>query len=85
MAASLLPLPARPVFRRGQRLPLPQRCNFATEVLMRLALLAGMKCPNCGYNLSFDGNRLRCDNSKDCAYAWRDPDTAESDIYFGLT
>ena len=50
---------------------------------MRLAILAGLTCPNCDDNLSFDGNRLRCDNSTDCGYGWRDADTAESDIYFG--
>ena len=78
-------MPARPVLRRGERTPLPQRCNFATEALMRLAILAGLGCPNCGSRLSFDGTRLRCDNGVDCTYAWRDPDAAESDIYFGLS
>lgn len=51
---------------------------------MRLAILAGLGCPNCGSRLAFDGTRLRCDNSRDCNYAWRDPEAAESDIYFGL-
>lgn len=85
MAASLHPLPARPVLRRGERSPLPQRCNFASEALMRLALLAGLRCPNCGHNLGFDGTRLICNNGVDCCYAWRDADAAESDVYFGLS
>ncbi len=78
-------LPARPFHRRGDCSPLAQRSNFATETLHRLAILAGLRCPNCGTGLVFDGSRLRCDNGVDCAYAWRDADSAESDIYFGLT
>ena len=84
MAASPLPLSARPVRCRKSSVPLPQRYNFATEMLMRLAVLAGLTCPNCGEDLVFDGKRLRHDYSTDCTYAWRDADAAESDIYFGL-
>ena len=65
--------------------PAPQRYNFATEGLMRLAVLAGLCCPNCGACLIFDGRRLRCDNGVDCVYDWSNPDTAEADVYFGLT
>ena len=75
---------ARPVFRRDMP-PRPQCYNFATEALMRLALLAGLRCPNCGAGLVFDGTRTRCDNGVDCGYGWSNPDAAESDIYHGLT
>lgn len=78
-------LRSRPFHRRGQQPPLAQRCNFATETLMRLAILAGLRCPNCGEVLVFDGSRLRCNNGKDCLYNWNNPDAAESDVYFGLT
>lgn len=78
-------MPARPVLRRGERSPLPQRMNFATEALMRLAILAGLRCPNCDYPLIFDGMMLRCSNGVDCSYGWRDADAAETDIYCGIS
>ena len=62
-----------------------ERGNFATETLMRLALLAGQRCPNCGDCLVFDGRRLRCDNSLDCVYDWSNPDVAESEVYHGMS
>lgn len=78
-------MPARPVFRRGERPPVPLRYNFATEALLRLALLAGNCCPNCGETLVFDGNRTLCSNPLNCTYSWDNPNTAESEIGFGLT
>ena len=71
---------ARPVFRRDMQ-PRPQRMNFATQTLMRLALLAGQRCPNCGLHLDFDGSRLHCD---ECSFGWSNPDVAESEVYHGL-
>ena len=61
--------------------PRPQRVNFATEALHRLALLAGQGCPNCDLRLDFDGSRLHC---AECGYGWSNADSAESDVYYGM-
>ena len=73
----------RPVHTRACD-PRPQRHNFATENEHRLALLAGLFCPNCDGPLIFDGSQLRCDNGRDCTFGWDRADTAESEVYFGL-
>lgn len=75
---------SRPVHKRGAS-PRPQRHNFATENEHRLALLAGLHCPNCDHPLVFDGSQLRCDNGRDCSFGWDKAERAEGEIYFGLS
>ena len=91
VAAPCHNLPPRPVTRPVKKrchMPLgatSRRTNFDTDNQRRLALLAGERCPNCGTLCFFDGRRLQCANDTDCLHGWSNAESAEDEIYEGLT